>query len=128
MLGTTRQVFHPLWNQLQNFQHEMNRLFDHWNEDATPAFGTATFPPVNVWETGESLVVEAELPGLNLNDLEILVSGNNQLTLKGERKPPVLDQAVQHRVERTFGKFSRTLTLPFAVDAEKVEAKLENGV
>jgi HSP20 family protein len=128
MLPTTRQVFHPLWNQLQNFQHEMNRLFDRWGEDRGPAFGTAAFPPVNLWEGGDALLLEAELPGLKLEDLEIYVTGNNQLTIKGERKPVAPEKALQHRQERGFGKFARTLTLPVPVDANKVEARLENGV
>jgi HSP20 family protein len=128
MFPTTRQVFHPVWNQLQNFQHEMNRLFDRWNEDGGPTYGSAAYPSLNVWEAGEALYVEAELPGLNLDELEIYVTGNNQLTLKGERKPAMPDKAVRHRQERGFGKFTRTLTLPFPVDPDKVEARLENGL
>jgi HSP20 family protein len=73
-------------------------------------------------------VVEAELPGLDLKDLEIFVTGGTQLTLKGERKPQAPEKALWHRQERGFGAFNRTITLPFAVDAEKVEAKFENGV
>jgi HSP20 family protein len=129
MFPGTRQVFNPLFTQLQHFQHEMNRLFDRWADDrGASAFGPVTFPPVNVWEEGDGLLVQAELAGLNLNDLEIYVSGSNQLTIKGERKPVAPEKALQHRQERIFGKFSRTLTLPFAVDATKVEARLENGV
>jgi HSP20 family protein len=128
MLRTSRQIFHPLWNQLQSFQHEMNRLFDNWNQEGQPAFGPTTYPPVNVWEANDALYLEAELPGLQLGDLEILVAGNNQLTIKGERKAPTLEKSLQHRQERGFGKFSRTLTLPFAVDPDKVEARLENGI
>jgi HSP20 family protein len=117
-----------MWNQLQQFQGEMNRLFDRWNEDGTRQLSWAGFPPVNVWEDGDTLHVEAELPGLKLNDLEIYVTGNNQLTLKGERKPAVPDKSVRHRQERGFGKFVRSLTLPFAVDPNKVDASFENGV
>jgi HSP20 family protein len=128
MLGSTRQIFHPLWNQLQQFQGEMNRLFDHWTDQGGQNFGAATFPPVNVWETADALQIEAELPGLKLDELEIFVAGANQLTLKGERKSVAPEKGIQHRQERGFGKFSRSLTLPFAVDAGKVEARLENGV
>jgi HSP20 family protein len=120
----SRQVFNPLWTQ---FQNEMGRLFDRWNE-ARPEPGWATFPPVNVWEENDTLHIEGELPGLKLDDLEIYVTGNNQLTIKGERKPMVFDKAVRHRAERAVGKFSRTLTLPFPVDPDHVEAKFENGV
>jgi len=68
------------------------------------------------------------LPGLKLADLEILVTGNTQLTVKGERKFEAPEKAVRHRQERGFGKFVRTLTLPFAVDPNNVDARLENGV
>jgi HSP20 family protein len=128
MLGTTRQVFHPVWNQLHQFQSEMNRLFDRWGDDGTRQLGLMSYPPVNVWEEGDALHLEAELPGLRLEDLEIYVTGNNQLTLKGERKAAVPEKSVRHRQERGFGKFVRTLMLPFAVDPNKVEARFENGV
>jgi HSP20 family protein len=122
------QPFRPVWDQLQQFQTEMNRLFDRWGENGGRNFGLEAFPPVNVWEDGNALHLEAELPGLNLSDLEIYVTGNNQLTLKGERKPTVPEKAAQHRQERGFGSFTRVLTLPVPVNADKVEAHFENGV
>jgi HSP20 family protein len=122
------QTFNPLFNQVQQLQSEMNRLFDRWGGVANP-FGTlVAFPPVNVWEDGEQVHVEAELPGLALDNLEIFVTGGDQLTLKGERKTPNPEKSTWHRRERVFGSFHRTLTLPFQVDAEKVEARLEQGV
>jgi HSP20 family protein len=123
MTSSRWQVFNPVWNQMQQFQNEMNRLFDRWN-GGTPA----GFPAVNVWEDGEHVRVEAELPGLDLKDLEIYVTGGDQLTVKGERKPNVPGKGVWHRQERGFGTFTRTLTLPFPVDPDKVDARLENGV
>jgi HSP20 family protein len=104
-------------------QNEMNRLFGSWNAD-----GNASFPAVNVWEEDEALNVEAELPGMKLEDVEIFVTGNNQLTIKGERKPAANGESTHHREERPTGKFLRTLTLPFPVDATKVEARLTNGI
>jgi HSP20 family protein len=127
MMNLSRwQTFSPLWNQLEQFQSEMNRLFDRWSDGGRP--GRTAFPPVNVWEDAEHAFVEAELPGLDLKDLEIYVSGGNQLTLKGERKPNVPEKGVWHRQERGFGQFVRTVALPFPVDPEKVEARFENGV
>lgn len=111
------------WDQMQRMQNEMNRLFDRWGGD-----GSLSFPAVNVREEEDALNIEAELPGMNLQDLEIFVTGNSQLTIKGERKAAVPNKATQHRQERPFGKFVRTLTLPFPVDDTKVEARLENGV
>jgi HSP20 family protein len=115
------------WDQLQQFQGEMNRLFDRWGQGGGTA-AVASFPLLNVWEESDQVFVEAELPGLDLKDLEMYVSGGNQLTIKGERKPQLPEKGAWHRQERQFGAFSRSLTLPFPVDPDKVEAKLENGV
>lgn len=120
------QSFNPVWNQLQQFQDEMNRLFDRWGNGSSMA--SLRFPALNVWEEGEEVFVEAELPGLDLKDVEIYVSSGNQLTIKGEQKACLPDKGVWHRQERTFGSFTRSLSLPFAVDADKVDAHLENGV
>jgi HSP20 family protein len=106
----------------------MNRLFERWGGDGGAEFAGAAFPPVNVWEEGEEVFVESELPGFDLQGLEIYVTGGNQLTIKGERKQPTIEKGLWHRQERGFGRFSRTLTLPFPVNADKVDARLENGV
>jgi HSP20 family protein len=119
----------PLWTQMQQLQHEMNRLFDRWAGEGGRFLGiTPVYPAVNVWEEGDNVFVEAELPGMDLKDLEIYVTGGDQLVLKGERKPQAPDKAVAHRQERGFGQFARTLALPFAVDADKVDARFEAGV
>jgi HSP20 family protein len=115
----------PFWRSLNEVQHEVNRIFDRWGHHP---FGLGEFPALNLREDDDALLLEAELPGLELNDLEIFVTGRNQLTIKGERKAPVVQGAVTHRQERAFGKFTRTLTLPFAVDEAGVEARFENGV
>ena len=102
--------------------------------DSRPVRGRALaglaggYPAFNVWEDADKVFVEAELPGLDLKDLEIYVTAGNHLTLKGERKPNVPEKGLWHRQERGFGKFSRSLTLPFNVDADKVDARFENGV
>ena len=76
------------WDQMQRMQHEMNRLFGNLPGDGN----VTTFPAVNVREEDEALHVEAELPGMSLEEVEIFVTGNNQLTLKGERKAPATRQ------------------------------------
>lgn len=124
MRTNTAAPFHPLWGRLAQFQRDMNHLFNTWEETSTPAGS----PPVNLWEEGDKVVLEAEVPGLALEDLELFVSGVNQVTLRGMRKPVAGEKGVWHRQERTVGAFARTFTLPFPVDAEQVEAKLENGV
>jgi len=129
MYGTRWNVFgQPWWSQFNQLQSEVNRLLDYWGDGQRRGPEAAGYPPVNVWENDDSLEVEVELPGLRMEDLEIYVTGNNQLSLKGQRQPSAADKSVQHRQERTFGSFTRVLELPVAVDANKVEARLENGI
>jgi HSP20 family protein len=107
-----------------DLRHELDRLFtDFWQQ----APNARAFPAVNLWDAGDALVAEAEVPGLQMNDLEIFVAGN-ELTLKGRRAAQQVPNVKYHRRERTFVEFERTLTLPVNVDAEKVEASLKNGV
>jgi HSP20 family protein len=87
-----------------------------------------SFPALNIWQDEGTVYAEAELPGMELNDLEIFVTGGNQLTIKGERKEPKLDNGTWHRQERGFGSFARVVNLPVDVNAERVEARLANGV
>jgi len=118
----------PVWNQLHDLQGEVNRLVDQWGDRGKHFFGFAAFPALNLAEDDDALYLQSEIPGLEMKDLEIYVTGHNQLTLKGERKPPVFEKAVQHRQERGFGSFVRTVTLPAAVDENNIEARFENGV
>jgi len=123
------QSFSPVLDQMKQFQAEMNRLFERLGGDGGWNLGFApSYPAVNVWEDADHVFVEAELPGLSLQDLEIYVTGGNQLTLKGERKQNVPEKGVWHRQERGLGSFVRSLTLPFQVNSDKVDARLENGV
>jgi len=129
MFGSRWTPFNEgMWNQVHQLQGEVNRLFDRWGEGGRQLFGAAEFPPLNLWEEDDAFVLEAELPGMDLKDLEIYVTGHTQLTLKGERRPPAPEKGVKHRLERGYGKFVRTLTLPVAVDENNVEARLEQGV
>lgn len=121
----SRLTLNPVWRSLDDVQHEVNRMFDRWGHHP---FGLGELPAINLWEDEGALHLEAELPGLELNDLEIFVTGRNQLTIKGERKPATLEKGVVHRQERGFGKFERSLGLPFPVDENAVEARFENGV
>jgi HSP20 family protein len=86
------------------------------------------YPLVNVWSQENGSVVTAEVPGLEPGDIEISAHGDT-LTLRGSRKPEVLKEGeVRHRNERPCGEFSRTLRLPFRIDSEHVQARLNNGV
>lgn len=116
------------WNQVQQMQSDMSRLLERFGDTGRTAANGSCFPACNIWEEENAVTVEAELPGLNLEDLEIYVNGSNHLTIQGERKHPAQEKSVQHRRERQFGSFTRSITLPVAVDANQVDAKLENGV
>lgn len=118
-----------LWNEMDRFQSEMNQLFGRYsagNSNWRPL--AVSYPPVNVWLDEENVHVEAELPGMELDKMAIYVTQGNQLTIQGERHPAGPANGVWHRQERGFGKFSRSVTLPILVDADKVEARFEHGV
>ncbi len=85
------------------------------------------FPAVNVWEDEANLYAEAELPGLRMEELELLVQGN-ELTIKGEGRSGAQEGVTYHRRERGSGPFSGLVRLPVEIDVEKTEAELENGV
>lgn len=111
---------------------EVDRLFNQVFGGAssggiTDWFGASTYPPVNVWEDDQNIYAEAELPGLKMDDLEVLVQ-DNELTIKGERAPDERQEVSFHRRERGHGKFERVLTLPVDIDEAKVEARLRDGV
>lgn len=85
------------------------------------------FPSVNLTEDKERYYIRAELPGMETKDIDIQVSGSS-LTITGEREIPVEKDVKYHRKERDAGKFSRVIKLPDAVDTEKIEAGLKNGI
>jgi HSP20 family protein len=128
MMTTTWEPF-TMWGELNQFRNQMDRLFESYGFDDTGWRGlAAAYPPLNVWDDSDHVYAEAELPGLQLNDLEIYVTGGNQLTLKGQRNEPTVETGVWHRQERGFGMFTRVITLPMPVNADKIEAKFCNGV
>mgnify|MGYP000985160029 CR=1 FL=1 len=120
-----RRIVPNPWLEAERVQNEMNRLF---NAAFSRSQSTPCFPAINVWASDEKQIVTAELPGIGLEDLEINVVGQT-LTISGERKAPQLPEGARyHRQECGHGKFTRSLSLLYPVDMEKVEAALENGV
>ena len=107
--------------------------FPAWEELFETPFSTAAavseeYPPVNIWNNESGALLTAELPGLEAGDIEIAAHGNT-LTLRGARKEEVRSEGeTYHRRERLAGEFTRTLQLPFHVDADHVQAKLCHGV
>ena len=120
------------FRELASMQDRMNRLmgdrYARQGDDDLMASGS-WLPPVDIYQTGRhELVLKAELPGVNQQDIDLRVE-NNTLTIRGERK---LDSNVKedayHRIERTYGAFSRSFSLPNTIDTEKVSADFKEGV
>ena len=119
------------FRELNAVQERMNRLFGdvYRAADDDVMRRGAWAPPVDIYDSGNhELVIKAELPDMSKDDIEITVE-NNTLTLRGEKK---MDSAMKdeccHRIERTYGTFSRTFSLPTTVDTSKVSADYKNGV
>jgi len=123
----------PRWTvsaDFKNLQNQLHRLFEPFGRVASDedlVSGTWV-PPVDVAETQEHILVRAEVPGMRQEDIQIEFE-NGLLTLRGERKLDKSDTGVTyHRVERTYGNFSRSFTLPRTVDPEKISAAYRDGV
>ena len=125
------------FRDLVSLQERMNRLFDESYRSRTGAgaghdddwaLGGSWAPSVDIYEHEGNIVLKAEIPGVEPKDVDIRVE-NNTLTLRGERK---LDQQIKrdnyHRVERSYGVFTRSFTLPNVVDQEKIKAEYTDGV
>lgn len=114
--------------ELDSLQGDMNRLFDRFFEGRTPNGGRRWIPPMDLLETEDHLVLRADLPGLAEEDVEIEIK-DNVLTVSGERTAENEEKhGGYYRVERAFGSFSRSLTLPQGVDADRVQASFDKGV
>ena len=117
--------------ELATMQDRMNRIWGSMYErgaDDVTSRGS-WMPPVDIYETAShEIVVKAEAPGLKREDIDLTVE-NNILTIRGERKKDEgISEDCYHRVERTFGPFSRSFTLPPTVDASRVRAEYRDGV
>jgi len=119
------------FRDLRTLQEEVNRLF---STNMTRAFGDegigrgAWNPSVDIYENKDQIVLEAELPGMKQEDFELTVE-NSVITLRGERRFEKFDDADNyHRVERSYGAFTRSFTLPQTVSAEGATAEYQNGV
>jgi HSP20 family protein len=119
------------FREMAVLQDRVNRVFGDMNrrfDDEVAARG-AWVPAVDIFENDQhELVLKAELPDLKREDIDIRVE-NNTLTLSGQKKSEEdVNEERYHRIERTFGHFSRTFTLPNTVDTGKIAAEYKNGV
>lgn len=112
-----------------DLRQEIDRLFEGVTTPFNGGFfrTAEAFPAVNMWEDGDCLYAEAEVPGVAMTDMEVNVVGD-ELSIKGQRKPAKGENFTYHRQERGTGEFARFVTLPMPVNAEKVEAVLKEGV
>ncbi len=121
------------WDQsrgLTTLQDQVNRLFeDNFTRDRSAHADLATWaPPVDIYETENELVLTADLPGLQDKDIDVRVE-NNMLTIRGERKfKNDANQDNYLRVERAYGPFTRSFSLPNTVSSESVRAEYGDGV
>jgi HSP20 family protein len=124
------QRFDP-FRELLNLQQRMNRVFDE--AVLTPRVETETAtaqwsPAVDIYETDGEIVVKAELPDIRQEDIQVSVD-NDRLSIRGERKfESEVKRENFHRIERSYGSFSRVFTLPPTVDQERIKADYRNGI
>jgi HSP20 family protein len=117
------------FREMRSLQDEVNRLFaSSFNRGDNEIARGAWSPSVDIFENKDQIVLEAELPGMNADDVNISIE-NNVLTLHGERKFEKKDEGDNfHRVERSYGSFTRSFTLPPTVSSENANAEFENGL
>lgn len=123
------------WNPVRDFsflQDQMNRLFEEamgtWLGDSDARTRPTWVPLADVFETDNDLVVRAELPGIDPKKVDVRVE-NNVLTIRGERPfEQKVEQENYHRLERSYGTFTRSFALPATIDAEKIRAEYREGI
>jgi HSP20 family protein len=121
--------FEP-FRQFPTLQDRINRVFrESYGEGDDQALTTSSFATaVDVYENEHSVVLKIEVPGIDENDIDVRLE-NNTLTVHGERKIERDEKEENYRrVERHYGSFTRTFTLPLTVDSEKVSANYDKGV
>ncbi len=118
------------FRELTTFREEMdklwNRFFGEW-PSKEPSRGEWA-PSLDVSETKDNIVVKAEVPGMDAKDIDISLT-NDVLTVKGEKKQEKEEKEENyHRIERSYGAFSRSIRLPREVQSDKIKANYKNGV
>lgn len=120
------------FRDLISLRDRMNKLFEDsisrshaFDQDFSAG---AWRPTVDIYETPDKIILKADLPGISLDDIELKIE-NNTLTIRGERRmDKETKQEDYHRIERAYGSFSRSFTLPNTVDVDKVKAEHKNGI
>jgi HSP20 family protein len=124
----SRPTFDSPFADVDQVRREMLRLLDAVTGETFGEVGAGVFPPVNITQDNDNFYVRAEVPGINPKELAISAM-RNRLSLSGKREIPMeKDRVSYHRKERAEGTFSRTVTLPAEVDAERVDARYSDGI
>ncbi len=128
MTATTLTRWDP-FRDILTLQDRVNRFFgDSFTRLPAAEAAGAWFPPVDILEEGDQLVLRAELPGVNKDDIDIRVE-NGTVTLRGEKKlEKEVDSESAYRLERFYGSFARSFVLPTSIDADKIKATYKDGV
>jgi HSP20 family protein len=119
------------WMGMAGMKSELDRWFDRLEElkrDEFPVLGGDWAPSMDISETKDNVVVKVEVPGMDQKDIEVSLQ-ENLLTIKGEKKQEKEEKDERyHRIERSYGAFTRSARLPVGVDANKVSAVFKNGL
>jgi len=118
------------FKELRTMQDQMNRMLDMaWNREFGEELKEGVWqPPVDIYEDEQSVVIKAEVPDVDQKDIEVRIE-NNTLTLRGERKhSSEIKKENYYRVERYFGQFQRSFSLPQSINQDKVQATCERGI
>jgi HSP20 family protein len=117
------------FRELAQLQERVNRLFQETNLSHEEGMTASSFvPPVDIYETEHNIVLQMEVPGVEQKDLDIRIE-NNTITIRGERKfEKEVKEENFHRVERRYGSFQRSFSLPNTVNTDQVSADYDNGV
>lgn len=121
-----------IWEPFGSLRRDMERVFEDFSRDfgwGPPATaGMAMAPRVDVSETDTEIKIEAELPGVDEKDVEVVLD-DGRLTVRGEKKQEKEEKKKDyHLVERSYGSFARSIALPFEANPDQVKAKFANGV
>ena len=122
--------FRDTFHNIVSLQDEMNRLFDTFSKsgDSQSLVEGTWAPSCDIYESKDQIVIDAEIPGMSQKDINVSVT-DNVLTIKGEKKQEKeVKEENYYRVERSYGTFTRSFTLPVGVKADAIKANYKDGV
>lgn len=116
------------FTSLRQMQRDFERLFGRGLLGGAQRIGGGVYPPVNVLNGPDDMIIECEMAGVTRDDIDISITGET-LVIKGSKAPSADEEKIRYQVrERGAGDFSRTIVLPDKVDADRIDAKLADGV